>query len=70
MFYLLIDATTTYGPYLLGTAAIAQAFIALSEIAQILQARGIKNYLWDDPWNIADSTQILSFFLFFYTEIA
>jgi hypothetical protein len=65
----LIDAKTTYGPYLLGLAAITQTFNALSEIAQVFQAGGIKNYLWQDPWNIADSAQILSFFIFFYTEL-
>jgi hypothetical protein len=70
LFYLLIDAKKTYGPYLLGSATIAQTFNAMSEIAQILQARGIKKYLSEDPWNIADLTQILSFFIFLYTEIA
>jgi hypothetical protein len=66
----LSDAKTTYGPYLLGSAAIAQSFNALSEIAQILQAGGIKNYLWNDTWNITDSALILSFFIFFHTEMA
>jgi hypothetical protein len=53
----------------LSSPLIVQIYNSLSEYAQILEAGGIKSYLWDDPWNISDSLLIMSFFSFFFTEM-
>jgi hypothetical protein len=66
----LIGGTENYGLFLLSSAAFVQTLNVLSEIAQILQAGGINNYLREDSWNIADTVQICSFFIFYFIEMS